>query len=64
MGTIDDTNLLKKETPKEVRENVKISIEKLGRTGRYIPGPTNFLLDQPPENIVSMYKAIQEFGRV
>jgi len=62
MGTIDDTELLKNGTPAEVRESVKLSIEKLGKDGRYIPGPTNFLLDQPPKNIVSMYKAIQEFS--
>jgi len=62
MGTIDDTELLKKGTPEDVRESVKESICKLGNEGRYIPGPTNFLLDQPPENVVSLFKSIQEFG--
>ena len=61
MGTIDDTELLKKGSPTEVRDSVKKSINKLGKNGNYIPGPTNFLLDQPPENIVAMYKTIQEF---
>lgn len=63
LGTIDDTEMLNKESPTQVREEVKNYIKKLGLKGGYIPGPTNFLLDQPPENIVAMYKAIQEFGR-
>ncbi len=63
LGTIDDTEMLNRESPTQVREEVKNYIKKLGIKGGYIPGPTNFLLDQPPENIVSMYKAIQEFGR-
>ncbi len=33
-----------------------------GKLKNNFPGPTNFLLDQPPENIVSLYKAIQEYG--
>lgn len=62
LGTIDDTELLKIGKPESVRRVVKSNITKLGKNGGYIPGPTNFLLDQPPVNIVSMYKAIQEFG--
>ncbi|MBY9003533.1 MAG: hypothetical protein KGD73_06150 [Candidatus Lokiarchaeota archaeon] len=60
LGTIDDTELLKSGTPESVRREVKSYIAKLGKNGGYIPGPTNFLLDQPPENIVALYKAIQE----
>ena len=62
VGTIDDSEMLKYETPEFVRNSVKESIETLGKKGGYIPGPTNFLLDQPAENIVACYKAIQEFG--
>ncbi|MFX1590982.1 MAG: uroporphyrinogen decarboxylase family protein, partial [Promethearchaeota archaeon] len=62
LGTIDDTELLKTGTPENIRREVKNNIAKLGKKGGYIPGPTNFLLDQPPENIVSLYRAIQEFG--
>ena len=48
---------------REIRSSlVKESINTLGKKGGFIPGPTNFLLDQPPENIVALYKAIQEFG--
>jgi len=63
VGTIDDSEMLNLETPEGVRTSVKTSIDTLGKKGGYIPGPTNFLLDQPPENIVACYKAIQEFGR-
>ena len=62
VGTIDDSEMLKYNTPEFVRNSVKESIETLGKKGGYIPGPTNFLLDQPAENIVACYKAIQEFG--
>ncbi len=62
VGTIDDSEMLKYESPEFVRNSVKQSIETLGKKGGFIPGPTNFLLDQPAENIVACYKAIQEFG--
>jgi len=64
IGTIDDSDMLINESPEYIRNSVKESINKLGKKGGYIPGPTNFLLDQPPENIVSLYKAIQDFGRI
>ncbi|MFX0189032.1 MAG: uroporphyrinogen decarboxylase family protein [Candidatus Hodarchaeota archaeon] len=63
IGTIDDSEMLIYESPEFVRNSVKKSIKTLGKKGGYIPGPTNFLLDQPPENIVALYKAIQEFGK-
>lgn len=64
IGTIDDSEMLIYESPEYIRNSVKESIKSLGKKGGYIPGPTNFLLDQPPENIVSLYKAIQEFGAI
>ena len=63
VGTIDDSDMLKYKSPEFIRNSVKNSIKTLGKKGGYIPGPTNFLLDQPPENIVACYKAIQEFGK-
>jgi hypothetical protein len=47
-----------------VRNSVKESIKVLGKKGGYVPRPTNFLLNQPPENIVSLYKAMQEYGSI
>ena len=64
IGTIDDSEMLIYESPEYIRNSVKESITKLGKKGGYIPGPTNFLLDHPPENIVSLFKAIQDFGAI
>ncbi len=62
VGTIDDSEMLKFESPEYIRNSVKESMQLLGKKGGYIPGPTNFLLDHPPENIVSLFKSIQDFG--
>jgi len=63
VGAIDDSEMLKSETPDYIRNSVKEDIKLLGKKGGFIPGPTNFLLDHPPENIVALFKAIQEFGK-
>ncbi len=64
IGTVDDSKMLIYESPEFVRNSVKEGIKILGKKGGYIHAPTNFLLDQPPENIVSLYKAIQEYGSI
>ncbi len=64
IGTIDDSDMLIYESPEYIRNSVRESINTLAKKGGYIPGPTNFLLDHPPENIVALYKAIQEFGTI
>ena len=64
IGTIDDSEMLIYESPEFIRNSIKKSIQTLGKKGGYIPGPTNFLLDQPPENIVALFKSIQEFGNI
>jgi uroporphyrinogen-III decarboxylase len=63
VGTIDDSEMLKYQSPEFIRNAIKENIKLLGKKGGFMPGPTNFLLDQPPENIVALYKAIQEFGK-
>jgi len=60
LGTIDDTEMLKYSTPSEVKKSVSKSIKDLGPAG-YIPGATNFLLDQPVQNIFAMLEAIREY---
>ena len=60
LGTIDDSDMLKYSTPQEVKKSVTQSIKDLG-PGGYIPGATNFLLDQPVNNIYAMLEAIREF---
>ncbi|KKL90122.1 hypothetical protein LCGC14_1907870, partial [marine sediment metagenome] len=62
--TVDDSEMLIYESPEFIRNSIKKSIKTLGKKGGYIPGPTNFLLDQPPENIVALFKSIQEFGNI
>ena len=64
IGTVDDSEMLNYESPEFIRNSIKKSIQTLGKKGGYIPGPTNFLLDQPPENIVALFKSIQEFGNI
>ena len=63
IGTIDDSELLKYGTYEVIVNSVKESVETLGKKGGYIPGPTNFLLDQPPENILACFQAIHDFGK-
>jgi uroporphyrinogen-III decarboxylase len=63
LGTIDDTNLLVNGTPDEVKKAVTEQCKVLGKGSGYIPGATNFLLNQKVENIVAMIKAIHEFKR-
>lgn len=60
LGTIDDTHLLKNGTPAQIKNEVTKSIDDLGPEG-YIPGATNFLLDQPPDNIEAMLEAIRQY---
>jgi len=60
-GTIDDSVMLKYAPPAEVKKSVTQSIKDLG-PGGYIPGATNFLLDQPVQNIYAMLEAIREFN--
>ena len=60
LGTIDDSEMLKYSTPAEVKKSVTQSIKDLG-PGGYIPGATNFLLDQPVDNIHAMLEAIREY---
>ena len=60
LGTIDDSHMLKYSTPEQVKKSVQDSINKLGPAG-YVPGPINFLLDQPVSNIQAMMDAINNY---
>jgi uroporphyrinogen decarboxylase len=64
IGTVDDSEMLKYESPTFIRNFMKDQIKVLGKKGGYIPGPTNFLLDQPPENVVALFKAVQDYGEI
>jgi uroporphyrinogen decarboxylase len=43
-------------TPDDVREEVKMLIDTLGKDGGYILGPSHYIqANTPPENIVAMF---------
>jgi len=52
--------MLKYSSQEEVKKSVTQSIKDLG-PGGFIPGATNFLLDQPVENIFAMLEAIRDY---
>lgn len=63
-GGIDIQRLLPYGTPKEVKKEVKKTIEIYAPGGGYILGPShNIEPDTPVENIVAMYEAAQEYGK-
>lgn len=62
-GGIDIQGLLQFETPKTIREEVKRLIGIFGPGGGWIAAPShNIEPETPPENIVAMFDALQEFG--
>jgi len=62
-GGIDIQRLLPFGTPKEIREEVKRLIRIFGPGGGWIAAPShNIEPETPPENIVAMFDALQEFG--
>ena len=62
-GGIDIQRLLPFGTPKTIREEVKRLISIFGPGGGWIAAPShNIEPETPPENIVAMFDALQEFG--
>jgi len=62
-GGIDIQQLLPHGTPEQIKEGVRNTIRQYGPGGGYILGPShNIEPDTPPENIVAMYDAAQEYG--
>ncbi|RME44050.1 MAG: hypothetical protein D6796_12265 [Caldilineae bacterium] len=63
-GAIDTHRVLPHGTPEEVRREVKRVIEILGPGGGYMLAAVHTIMDEvPPENIVAMVDAVEEFGR-
>lgn len=63
-GGIDTQDTLPKGTPQQVRDEVKRQVEILGDGGGFVFTPVhNIQADVPPENIVAMYDALQEYGQ-
>jgi uroporphyrinogen decarboxylase len=60
-GGIDEQEVLPFGTTDDVKREVFLRFETLGKNGRWIAGPAHWLqVDTPEENIIAMYKAIQE----
>ncbi|MBL8078876.1 MAG: hypothetical protein JNM55_13005 [Anaerolineales bacterium] len=62
-GAIDTHRVLPFGTPEEVRAEVKRIIEVLGKDGGYMLSSVHTIMsDVPPENILAMVDAVEEFG--
>lgn len=62
-GGADTRHILNRGTPAEVKANVKHSLEALAPGGGYVFNTIhNILPDVPPENILAMYEAVEEFN--
>jgi len=63
-GGIDSHRVLPFGTPADVREEVRRVIEILGPGGGYMLGAVHTVMnDVPPENVLAMVDAVEEFGR-
>ncbi len=62
-GGIDTQRILPFGTPDDVRQEVRRVIEYLGPGGGYMLGAVHTIMDDvPPENILAMVDAVEEFG--
>ena len=63
-GGVDTQKVLPYGTPEEVREEVKRRINDLAAGGGFIFSTVhNIQADVPPENIMAMWEALQEYGK-
>lgn len=64
-GAIDTQHVLPSGTPLDVREEVRRRIDDLAENGGYVLSPVhNVQPEVPPENLVAMLEAAQEFGQL
>ena len=62
-GAVDTHQILPHGTPEQVRQEVRRVIEILGPGGGYMVSSVHTIMnDVPPENIVAMVEAVEEFG--
>jgi len=62
-GGVDTSSVLPNGSPEEVRVDVLKRCEILSRDGGFVFAPIhNILPEVPPENIIAMYQAVQEFN--
>jgi uroporphyrinogen decarboxylase len=63
-GGIDTHRVLPAGTQEEVRQEVKRVIELLGEDGGYMVASVHTIMnDVPPENVLAMVDAVEEFGK-
>lgn len=62
-GGADTRDVLNKVTPAEIKDHVKERLEIFSPGGGYVFNPIhNIMPDVPPENIIAMFEAIEEFN--
>ncbi len=62
-GAIDTQHILPSGTPEEVRQEVKRVINVLGAEGGYMVASVHTIMNEvPPQNILAMVDAVEEFG--
>ncbi|HCS39394.1 MAG TPA: hypothetical protein DIW44_07415 [Anaerolineaceae bacterium] len=63
-GAIDTQKILPYGTPEQVRQEVKRVINILGKDGGYMLATVHTVMNEvPPENILAMVDAVEEFGK-
>ena len=61
-GGIDVQQVLPRATVQQVKDEVKSVLDALGEGGGYLPGPAhNIQFGTPPQNVVAMYQAMDEY---
>lgn len=62
-GGVDTQGILPNGTPRQVKDDVRRNIETLAPGGGYVFNTVhNIQADVPPENIIAMWEALQEYG--
>ena len=62
-GGVDTQGILPRGTPQEVKDDVRRNIEALAPGGGYVFNTIhNIQADVPPENLMAMWQALQEYG--
>ena len=63
-GGVDTQGILPGGTPQQVKDDVRRNIEALAPGGGYVFNTVhNIQADVPPQNIIAMWEALQEYGR-
>jgi uroporphyrinogen decarboxylase len=62
-GAIDTQNILPSGTPDQVKQEVKRVINVLGAGGGYMVATVHTVMNEvPPENVLAMVDAVEEYG--